>query len=80
MLAAAMGVEVLYRRDSDHVVDVWAGKPAYPSVLEAGAIGRTLDTVTPIVSVNQAKSHQISQAVNFVGSGMFESLPITVVT
>jgi hypothetical protein len=75
LVAAALGVDTLHRRDSDHLPDERADGPAYPGVLESRAIGKVLSQVTPLANAEAVPAAQAEEEVLFVGSGMFGDPP-----
>lgn len=75
LTAAALGVETLYRRDSDHLPAKRADGFAYPAVLEAQAIGRPLGEIETRERAggNSPSSRSI---VRWIGSNMYGEAPI----
>lgn len=67
LVAAALGIKVLHRRDSDHIPDHREDGIAFPGVLEALVIGRQLADVVPHAAVNEEGARR---RVRFVGSSM----------
>jgi hypothetical protein len=70
LLAAALGVTVVHRRDSDQVADVRDGEKLFPGVLEAAAIGKAV-TDLPGISSDAGRTSAAHAAIRFVGSGVF---------
>jgi hypothetical protein len=70
VLAAALGVTVVHRRDSDQVADIRDGEKAFPGVLEAAAIGRAV-TELPGIGSAAAGTPAAHTTIRFVGSGIF---------
>lgn len=75
LIASALGIDTVHRRDSDHMPDIREGRPAYPGVLEAEAIGRRLSAVQPIVDADAVPSSQAEAEILFVGSSMYGDPP-----
>ncbi len=70
LLAAALGVTVVHRRDSDQVADIRDGEKAFPGVLEAAAIGKMVTDLPGNPSAADGGS-AASAPVRFVGSSIF---------
>jgi hypothetical protein len=75
LIAAALGVDTIHRRDSDHIPDLREDGPAFPGVLESGVIGRLLGEVSPVTNLATARVDRSDEPVYFVGSGMFGDPP-----
>lgn len=69
LLAAALGCDVLHRRDSDVRVDHGQAGPAYPCVAELGALGRTPH------ELGLDRQAAAAERVEFVGTSCFGSPP-----
>ncbi|HEY1616657.1 MAG TPA: DUF6271 family protein [Streptosporangiaceae bacterium] len=70
LLAAALGVTVVHRRDSDQVADIRDGEKAFPGVLEAAAIGKAI-TDLPKSSAPTEGGSAAHASIRFVGSSIF---------
>ncbi|MGH3936171.1 MAG: DUF6271 family protein [Pseudonocardiaceae bacterium] len=75
LVSAALGVDTVHRRDSDHLPDTRDGGPTYPGLLETRAIGRPVREVSPITNADAVPPEQWDQIVLFTGSGMFGDPP-----
>ncbi|MGI9001656.1 MAG: DUF6271 family protein [Pseudonocardia sp.] len=75
LVAAALGVDTVHRRDSDHLPDTRDGGPGFPGLLETRAIGRSVREVSSIANADAVPREQWDQTVLFVGSGMFGDPP-----
>ncbi|MEV8510692.1 DUF6271 family protein [Dactylosporangium sp. NPDC051484] len=75
LVAAALDIDVLHRRDSDLVPDVVDGVPRYPGVLEAGAIGRPLRDVAGLLGAEAVPAALRDRRVDFVGSSYLGDAP-----
>jgi hypothetical protein len=75
LVAAALGVDTVHRRDSDHLPDTRNGRPGFPGLLETRAIGRPVREVSPIANADTVPPEQRDQIVLFTGSGMFGDPP-----
>ena len=71
LTAAALGVETLHRRDSDHLPDAEEGTARLPGIMEVQAIGRRVRDVAPLRSADSLTPQELDQEILFVGSGMF---------
>lgn len=69
LLAAALGVTVVHRRDSDQVSDVRNGERAFPGVLEAAAIGKAVTDLPTSTSADRIPAEHAP--IRFVGSSIF---------
>lgn len=70
LLAAALGVTVIHRRDSDQVADIRDGEKAFPGVLEAAAIGKAL-TDLPGIDLGANGTLIEHATIRFVGSSTY---------
>lgn len=71
LTAAALGVDTLHRRDSDHLPDAEEGTARFPGTMEVQAIGRRVRDVAPLRSAGSLAPQELDQEILFVGSGMF---------
>lgn len=71
IVAAALGVNAVHRRDSDQVLDERSDGKAFPGILEARAIGRPAGDVIPLVNKGSLSAAELSEPVYFVGSNLF---------
>jgi hypothetical protein len=71
LTAAALGVDTLHRRDSDHLPDAEEGIARFPGTMEVQAIGRRVRDVAPLRSADSLTPRELDQEILFVGSGMF---------
>jgi hypothetical protein len=76
LVAAALGAENLYRRDSDHLPDYRDGEVAYPAILESAVIGRTLREAGSLANAALVRDDQWDKTVYCVGSSMFGDAPL----
>lgn len=69
LLAAALGVTVVHRRDSDQVADIRDGNKVFPGVLEAAVIGKP---VTDLPGIGSGASSAFAEhaTIRFVGSSL----------
>lgn len=74
IVAAALGVDVLHRRDSDQEPQLVEGRPRYPGVLEAGAVGRPVAGLS-VVNPQDALPHHGDAEVRFVGGTVYGDSP-----
>lgn len=75
LIAAALGADVLHRRDSDLAVMDRSAGPAFPGVLESRAIGRSIEAVDPIANVDRVPTDERVGIVGFVGSAYWGDPP-----
>jgi hypothetical protein len=75
LVAAALGVDTIHRRDSDHLPDTRDGNLIFPGLLETRAIGRLVRDISPLRNPDAVPSDQWDQVVLFAGSGMFGDPP-----
>jgi uncharacterized protein DUF6271 len=71
LVAAALGIGTLHRRDTDQVPDDRSGSTLFPGVLEAAAIGRPAGEVTPLAGTSAPAPSLLGRPVSFVGSSVF---------
>jgi Family of unknown function (DUF6271) len=71
LTAAALGVDTLHRRDSDHLPDTENGRARFPGAMEVQAIGRRVREVTSLRAAESLTPQELGQEILFVGSGMF---------
>jgi Family of unknown function (DUF6271) len=70
LVAAALGVRIIHRRDSDHLPDHdQDGQVRFPGVLEAAAVGRSLQDIG-------LSEDGVEQEVLFAGSSMLGEPPV----
>lgn len=74
LMAAALGVDVLHRRDSDTAPDMWQGKALFPSEIEYALIGRTLSDVAD--RIDEFGHFDPSSTIYFVASDYQGDLPV----
>lgn len=75
LLAAALGVDVLHRRDSDLQVAEHDGRSAFPAVLESEAIARPASHAQPLANAGELSDQVRDRTVFFVGSSYWGDPP-----
>lgn len=75
LLAAALDVSVIHRRDSDHVPDLLGDSPRFPGELEAAAIGRTLAQIK-LSAAPRSREYRDEDVVYLAASSMYGEPPV----